>query len=390
MSQVRAASGPALFVIGFFTAVVPARAQTPDLRIECFGASRAYAVGTEPLTLVGTVRNAGHATVPAGALSPRLFLLAGMEYGEGDTSPRLPELAPGQTAVFRWRVTPLTAGAPLVASFALLAQGQPPVVRVAAIPHLAESPPSEPSATAREPTAWASRSAVGVENSRVRVRVTSTTNDVPVLILSCSTAGGWRRVGTSVPVAQTLSGEPGQRPWWQVFKHAHPEVFRSKDEATLALTGKFGLWWKGVLTLTVHAGSAAVDVALKLTPLRPMQLGGLRLAPLLAGDGSFGSASTETLPPQSRPGSTVTAVRWGNITVGAVRPVEGPFPSWDSTHLPVCDSVDFRPLEVEYHAAGQPALVNPGNLVVTRARLFAFCPSTTVRDSLKVYLPGKW
>src|SRR5205085_11683954 len=134
---------------------------------------------------------------------------------------------------------------------------------------------------------------------------------LPVLFVSSFTSGGWRQVATSVPVAEVLAAEPGQEPWWEMFKHPEAEVVNLKDQAALVLSGQFGLRWKGTLTLAVHANSGVLDVRLRLAPLRPMRLFGLRLAPLMAGEGSFGAAAAEFLDPRQENERNVTAVRWG-------------------------------------------------------------------------------
>src|SRR5205085_3178824 len=121
------------------------------LQIESFASVRGCAVGSEAITLVGTIRNIGTAPLPEGTAKARLYCLAGLDYNVGDTSPKLPALEPNAAVTFKFSVVPSSAEAPLIASLAVEIQGGPPVVRIAVIPHLIYGPGPEGAAVAKQP-----------------------------------------------------------------------------------------------------------------------------------------------------------------------------------------------------------------------------------------------
>src|SRR5205823_3049674 len=117
--------------------------------IESFAPVKAFVVGDETVTLVGTIRNTSKSAIPAGAWNARLYCLAGLDYTEGDTMPRLPALEPNAATTFRWRVQATSDTAPLVAALALESPGTMPEVRVIGIQHLGAPPPAEHSAVSK-------------------------------------------------------------------------------------------------------------------------------------------------------------------------------------------------------------------------------------------------
>jgi len=364
-------------------------AQTPELLIESFGPARAYAVGTDSLFLVGTVRNVGKTPLPANTVTARLYNLAGLEYTVGDTAPKLPALEPNASVTYRWKVQPTGPEAALVASLALEGPGLPPTARVVAIPHFADPPSGDNAIVVKQPTARTGRAETALENTKIRARFALTNANTPVLFLSARTAGGWRQAGVVLPLAEVLSGEGGQRPWWEVFKADEFQPANRKEEAALTIIGRIGLRWRATFDFTLRANSSALDVRLRLSPLRPIKLSGLRLGPFLAGEGSFGAAVSETLPPEPSGPNVVTAVRWGEVTTGMLWPGAPPLPGWQSAPLPNVEGADYRVMGVEMLSSGPPTPLDPGALVEARARLFALTPSAAAADARRITLPAR-
>ena len=359
----------------------------PVLVIESFRAARAYAAGMDPFTLVGTIRNVGKGPLTADSARARMVTLAGLEYVSGDTLPKLPELAPGAAATFRWQVSPSRAEGPLVASLVVQLREEAPIVRVFAVPRLDAERITESASVARTPSASSGSGISVVENDRIRARLLSDISRDPVLLLSVRTAGGWRQVGAAVPLVEVEAAEPGQNRWWEQLNVEEVRTSSGPNEASLTLTGRVGLKWKGALELTIRAGSSVLDGHLRLTALRTVIPSGLRFLPLLAGEGSFGAAVTEALEPSSGGPAIHQAVRWGEITVGTVRRAELPVNGWQAGNMPNVESADFRLLGTEWRAVDTPSRVEPGGSIRLRGRVFALYPSAGVRNAFSVGAP---
>lgn len=366
-----------------------ARAAEPDtaeLRIDSLASVQAFAADMDSVRLVGTIRNSGKGRLAENVARARLVALSGLDYLEGDTSPWLPALDPGASVTFRWKLSQKTEREGLVVSLAVRSPGMDPVIRVESIPQLAAAPRLESAAVSRTP--FASDGEVPtVENSRIRARVLVTESGMGAILLSVHTRGGWRQVGTSVPLAEVLSAEGGQIAWWEVFKVDDVQTMNAKDQAGLSISGAFGIRWRATIDVLARTDSAVLDLRLRLSPTRPMRLHGIRFAPFLAGEGSFGSAVTESLGPGTRVTTNTEAVRWGEITTGALRtaPALG---EWSLMDTPGVEGAEYRLLSAESLApAGRPAILDPGAMVEIRTRLFALTPSSNVRDALKVSWP---
>lgn len=355
--------------------------EIPQLRIESFAPTRAYAVGMDSVTMVAVVRNAGSTALPADAATANIFSLSGLEYLEGIVAPKLPALEPGATAAFKWRLKPISDEAPLVTALALQVPGQPPVVRIVPIQHFATPPRGDSAMVSKRPVAYAGRGGGVIENNRVRARIVTTGSNVPVLFLSARTSGGWRQVGVSLPLAEVLSAEGGQRPWWEVLRYDSARALKGEGIAALTISGGFGVRWRATLEVALRADTSALDLRLRLSPLRPMNLAGLRFLPLLAGEGSFGNAASELLEFTTNDTGSTAAVRWGEITVGALWPSTPPLAAWQIGPMPGIGEVDYRLLGMEMQAAGAPTTLQPGTLIEIRGRLFALSPSKTVQDA---------
>jgi hypothetical protein len=364
-----------------------AQAEGPRLVIESFAPTSAYTVGSDAVTLVGTIRNVGKSASPADTYIARVSALAGLDYTSGDTRPKVPALEPNAAATFRWRLAPSAADAPLVASLALEGGSGIPDFRVLPIQHFADPPPGESASVAKEATARGGQNAT-LENATIRVRVVTSEAGVPSLILSTHAPTGWRRIGTTVPIAAVLSAEGGQRPWWELFRVESARASVTKGMATLTLTGGFGLRWRGTVALTLRTGSSVLDTRLLLAPLKPLKLASVRFMPLYAGDGSFGAEAAETLAPE--PGvSPGAAIRWGSITIGTNwldQPTAG---SWKTVPLASPEGADYRLLGTEWQTDGPPLAMNPAGLAEWRARVFALNQSASVADARRIPLPAR-
>ncbi len=350
-----------------------------DVQIVSFAPARAFAVGTETVTMVGVLKNIGSAAAPS--VSVRMLALAGLEYIEGDTAPVLMPLEAGAQVTLRWKVRPTNASSPLVASLAVLPADVPPVVRVITVPHFADSPRSDTSPAAASPSARARGAEGTVENDRLRARLDTTSSGAPMLFLSARGPGGWRRVGTVAPLAEVLSAEGGQEPWWELFRADDANAVIEKDTASLVVSGSFGLRWRATLTLTVRTASAALDVSLKLAGKRPLRLSGVRLAALSAGDLQCAGSGIS-----SESGAVCrSAVKCGDATLGAVWSGAAPLENWQTAALEPTLETEYLLFGPEWRAERAPALLGAGAMVVFQSRLFAICPSATVQDCMRIF-----
>jgi hypothetical protein len=222
-----------------------------------------------------------------------------------------------------------------------------------------------------------------IENEKLRARVVPDLFGRPILLLSVRAAGGWRQVGASVPLAELEAGEAGQRAWWEEFVLQEVRSANLAGAARLTLAGAHGIRWKSEIDLTVRAGSSVIDGELRVKPTRPMRLRSIRFLPLLAGEGSFGSAVSETLDwsPKQSTSAVHQAVRWGEITVGTVTRNESPFSRHEWASLPGDEQAEYRLLGSSVSAAGETIYVERGETVRLRSRLFALWPSNSVRHA---------
>jgi hypothetical protein len=366
-------------------------ADTSEVVIESFTSVKPFAVGSEAVFVSGTVRNKGTAPVPANAAGLRIYSLAGLDYAEGDLAPKLPELMPDTTATFKWKLLPSRTDGPLVVSLALEQPGRPPAVKIIAIPHLVNSIPPESAAVNKTAVASASRgrSHAVIENSHIRVRIVRAEANIPILLVSSHSAGGWRQAGVCMPIAEVYSAEGGQRPWWEQFKIEDDDASITQESGTISLSGSFGLRWRATLDLTLRTESSVLDVRLRLAPNRPLRISGLRFCPLLAGAGSFGNSATEALGPVESGPNFVSAVRWGELTVGVLRSGVPLVNGWETDPISQAQDAEYKLFAVETRGKEGAAPVSPGALLEIRARLFCFAPSLTVRDAFRVAFPSE-
>jgi hypothetical protein len=361
----------------------------PRLRIETFGASRAYAVGQSSVTLIATIRNVGDAPLPEGTVNGRLTCVSGLDYGDGDTIPRLPALAPNALATYRWRVTPNAASGPLVAAFALEYPGATPDVRVTGIQRFSLEPLEGVPSPLPIPVARVQGERSTLENGKIRARIEPAASGVPGLWLSARSTNGWRKAGVSLPIAEVLSGEGGQEPWWEVFRTEEVKAVNGLQEASLLLTGGIGLRWRATLTLTLRSNSSVIDCDIRLAPLKSIKISGLRLATLFAGENSFGGEVDEELAYSVNGPNAVAAVRAGDLTVGASWPTIPFFKEWQTVPTSSVPGADYTVIGAEQMTSSTPVELNPGALVDFRCRLYAMTPSSSVRDAFQIIVPAQ-
>jgi len=358
----------------------------PDLRIESFGPTQALCLGLNTVTLVATVRNVGSAPLPQGGATARLMPLAGLEYVEGDTIPSLPALDPAGSVTYRWKLRPTDASGPLVASVAVTVPGGRPVVRVAAIPHFPDRLPGEPATITLVPVARAWKDGGSVEHGRMRARVFLTHGTLPVLTVAARNGTAWRRVATAVPLTEVMSAEGGQVPWWETFRCDRIRATNGPREASLTLSGGVGLRWRATVTLVARLGSNAIEVRFAGSPLRRLQAHGLRVATLAAGDGGLGPETSEDLADDENETRTVAALRWGDLTLAAVRPTSPPLAGWRMVRVPEIVGAGYRVLGWEGLAGDGGTGMGPGAILEGRVRLVAISPSASASDARRLGL----
>lgn len=360
----------------------------PQLRLESFAPTRAYCVGIEQMVFAAVVRNTGGTVSPAQLQRLQFYTLSGLDYGGGDTQPFVPPLEPGAATVIKFRAAPTAPDAPLVAAASLMRPDGPPSILVAPVQHFERPIPGDTIDVPKVPTARAGDTIATAENDRVRVRLVLSQSGVPALLVSARTAGGWRRTGVSVPLAEVMSAEGGQVPWWEVFRCTGLTATADARSAALSAEGGFGIRWRGTVRVTVALNSSAIDVHLALSPLKRIRIHGLRMARLQCGDRSFGTSYAEEITPAVGPTRIVAAARWGVVTAGVVWPSQPPFPEWTLASLPAPEGVDYRQMAVEYTAGEKPALLTPGTLIEWHATVLALGSSSSVEEARGVPLTG--
>ncbi len=364
------------------------RVEEPKLIIESFSPSKAYVVAGESITLCATVKNIGMGPLTK-PVSGRMSCLTGLDYGEGDTLPKLTSLAPGATVTFKWKVLQNGNQGPLVASFVIESPGETPISYVIAIPRLSTDVGAEPSESLNKPSASVSDETAVLQNEHVRLRITKTDTNVAAVVLSTHNSDGWRRAAVSVPIAEVCSAEGSQLPWWEVFRVDETKAVSSNNVASLKLSGGFGLRWRATVYLYLKPGSSVIDYRLVLSPSKELKLSGVRLANIQAGSGGFGGSASEEVGTRPTDGIEpkdwlcLQAVRNNTLVVGA---------SWDPDlsgseakirSLPGIAGVDFKYVGAEWYTSQRAKVISPGVLLEFRARNFAVNPCATIEDALK-------
>jgi hypothetical protein len=385
-----------LALFGFTIGAAGGQAQTalaapspaPSLTIESFGPARAYVVGKERVTLVATFRNTGSTPLPPDTITARVYGLAGLDY-EGTIFQKLPGLDANSAITLRWQTVSIRTDIPLVASVGLDIPEQPRLVRVVPIQQFDRSPPGDSAGFSPKASARARGVSGVLENERLRARIATTNANVPALFLSVRTDTGWQRMGVMLPLAELMTAEGGQQPWWEVFRAERIQADNQATGASLTLTGGFGLRWRATFDLTLRTGSSVLELRLRCVPLRQVRLSGVRFMPFYAGERSFGAEITEQMPAEVVGQHTLAAMRWNRITFGTLLSNAPLFPDWETVSLPDVTGASYRVLGAEMRALNVPSSMTPASLVEVRGRIFALTPSDSVQDAMRIVMPAK-
>jgi hypothetical protein len=354
----------------------PTQAQTA--RIVSFGPDTPYTIGEDPVQFVGVVRNDGPNPIEANGATVRLLALAGLDYTEGDTAPRLPALGPGESATFRWKLQPARSDTALVAGMALVTPGAPPVVRVSTVQQLARMPAFPDLPLSAAPAAWANDTRAWIQNDRIRLRIALSNSGVPMMWMAVWTGTAWRTTGVSLPMAEVLSAEGSQQPWWEVFRAETMRAAEEAKSARLIVVGGVGIRWRATVTIALTSGSSVAQIGLRLAPLRDMRLAGVRLATFLAN--ANGNA-----PLQERCGAFwLAAIQCAGVTSGGLWPAEPGPANWTAEPIESIEGVAYRTFGIEARPADKPVALPSGSLMEFRARLFAISESETARDARRI------
>lgn len=417
--------------------------QPCPLQIVGFVPVKPFAVGMNNIALAGVLRNNGTVPVSVNQFIARVFTLAGLVYANADNISNVPQLNPGAEASFQWTVQPTSMQGPLVAAMAIQGNNYIPQAKVIPIYHFSDYPYHNNGNIVNGPKAVADENEGVIENQRMRVAVLMTDTSVGSLFLSCREGMGWRMIGVSLPIAATLSGEGSQIPWWEVFRINDMKVRNSKQFATLILNGVIGLRWGATVTFSLQDNSPLLRVNLRLTPLKPMNLSGVRLCDLMAGNSSFGSptevldgdsksnsgssnsqpvanssaptpsadsnagastSSQSTPAHQAPPGQTtpvqtysspsassidqglgvngMSIARWGNITVGVRSPYCTSLPQWRDAPVVQVPGTEYYALGATLQTNGNPTVISPGQYLDFESRIILVSPSVRALDAI--------
>lgn len=371
---------------------------SPDIRIISFSAERGYILGASPVTLLCVVKNVGDAPLTEKTLRVRCFALSGLEYTSGETRPLLPTLAPKQTVAFRWQLGVREAKGAVVAGALIEAAGVLPANRVlpgnrsvvTTILRLPR-PPAVGSYNPKpvDPPKASDEGFIG--NDRIALWLFQGERQQPALLMAAREATGWRALTVSAPLLEIQSGEEGQQPWWETFRWRNSTVKNEIDSATLTLNGVFGTRWRANLVFEAKRGTSAIDATLRLIPIRPVRLYGVRLPNMIdeytkpeaqsKADGSeIGITYSEPMLPEKSP---VVANRNNGITYGLTWMENLPFPNGTWEPSPLANSTLYPTLSAQWTAPANGLLILPGATVEISFRLFALTPSETVKDALR-------
>jgi hypothetical protein len=371
----------ALACLGFsLTLAASARDGQPKIVIESFVPAKPFTTNGQPVTFVGTVTNQGTGTLAAGTASARFIPVSGLEYLPGETTPKLPEMAPGARASFTFRAAATDSISQIVASLSLDQPNEATSIRIAPLPRLSRVPAPGGEPLAR-PWAEADEDRAVIDNQKIRARLTTTTSGVPALFLWTFLQGKWAPAGMVCPLAEVSSGEPGQNAWWEVFRAEDMVAVNGAAASSLTITGSFGLRWRATIDIVLGSGSSSLDVRLRLAGNRRMLVNGVRLAPLtIQGGGDLLTESTVGGKQERR------AIWASGVTSGGVWSSELGGSAMRFGDGESITGVEHRVIGGQWISETPNIEMMRGTRMEAACRIFAFSPSATVRDSHKFFL----
>jgi len=407
-----------------------AGAPKPDLRVEYFGAERGYSVGTENVSILCILRNAGTAPVPANSVRLYCYPMVGLDYTSGEIKPVLPEIAPGQSVAFRWPLAPgngqsklLTAvmmqsntpmnapvpnpvpdgaGAPGVAVSAPPGNDSGlsdlPRALLAPIPHFVNSPnlgniragsAAGIVAAARPGESW-------LANDRVSLHVRSAVGGEAVLSLAAKEGTTWRVLAMANSLVEILSSEDGQKAWWHRFHWLQTSARPGRDDGTITLTGTEGGRWTVEFVATAHRDTGVIDGKIILTARQNTRLFGVRLPGLLvqndAPGGGLGRADGRAIvlpaeDPAAPEAPRLVAAHRGGVTFGLTWPSRPPLEGWTTDTQSTGNSSLVMSLGGTWSSLDRGDVILAGAAIEIPFRYFAYTPSETVHDAQRAALP---
>ena len=409
--------------------VQPAGALKPELQVEYFGAERGYSVGTENVSILCILRNAGTALLPANSVRLYCYPLVGLDYTSGEIKPTLPELAPGQSVAFRWQLAP-GAGSRLLTAVMMQSdaagpetvsagKGEPaggraapppnapaptaplvdlPRAVLAAIPHFASQPAlgSIRAGTAAGPVAVARPGEVWLANDRVSLHVRSAAGEEAVLSLAAKEGPNWRVLATVNSLIEVLASEDGQKAWWHRFRWQETAARAGRDDGSMTLSGDAGTRWTAEFTARTHRDTGVIEGRIRLTARQTTRLFGVRLPGLLVQTdppgGGLGRADGRAIAlpaevPAAPEAPRMAAAHRGGVTFGLAWPAHAPLEGW-TTEVQVSGNTSLvSSLGGIWTSLERGDLVPAGATIEIPFRFFAFAPSDTVHDAQRFALP---
>ena len=406
----------------FAEASAPAKAAEDPfstVKVEFFGAEKGFAAGSNQVNLLCVVRNTGKEALAANTLRVRCYALTGFDYTDGELTPLVPALAPGQAAAFRWHLAPTDRSNALVATALLMravssardaakspvqvgaaspapaAEEAAPVPRafLSVIPHITSpATANAPASGFAVPSASFSGSTAKIGNERVSLRIVSAAGRAPVGFLAGKTEAAWQSAGVIFPLFSILASGEGQKPWMRAFKWSSSDAHEEAETATLTLTGNCGDDWEAQVLLETHKATGAINGKIRLKARKTARLFSVDLPRITAAvEGARGLPPADgnaTLLNSSREDAGtegVAAANRGSLTSGLAWALRSPIADWQAARLPLADADHSVQLGAAFSsptdARGEVFL--PGGLVEFSFRLFCVSPSVTVRDAQK-------
>ena len=427
-SALRLLSAAAMvFTIGAVRPAAAAEDPLTTVKVEFFGAEKGYAAGSGHVTLLCVLRNTGKEPLPASTLRVRCYALSGLDYTDGELTPLVPALSPGQAAAFRWHLAPTDRSNALVATALLMravtparlaaqnpvvvnpnpAETDPALDQPAPVPHafLSVIPHiSSPAAATAPPSGFAGPASVytsthaKIGNDRVSLRLQLAAGRAPVGFLAGKAGTAWQTAGVVFPLFSILAAGDGQKPWQRAFKWSTTDSHTDADASQLVLTGNCGDDWEAQITLETRKDTGAINGRLRLKARRTSRLFAVQLPRITAPTDSAkpappadGNGIVLTVDPDAADASAMegaAAVHRGMLTSGISWTPRSPVTDWLATKLPAGDTEHAVQLGVGWGASADSRgeVFLPGGLVEFAFRLFCASPSLTVRDAERFIL----